>query len=271
MFWEGEALLINTIKHSESSLIVTLFARDSVHKSYARGANSTKNRATYQIGNMISVVKKSRSENSLGNLTNAETTKNFNSLFINSNKKTLILKTITEFLSLTLQDDENHEKLHDITLELLHKAVKNDLTIVDYFNYELNFLSHIGYGITLDYCAVTKAKDNLFYVSPNTGHAVTREVGEKYHGKLLIIPEFHLLNTENQQINDNEIYQAFNLTGYFIEKNILTPIQRNLPYSRNLLLKEFVKDAAPIELGGPSGLEPTRYGDWEKNGRVSDF
>lgn len=26
-----------------------------------------------------------------------------------------------------------------------------------------------------------------------------------------------------------------------------------------------------IEIGGPKGLEPTRYGDWEKNGRCSDF
>jgi hypothetical protein len=27
----------------------------------------------------------------------------------------------------------------------------------------------------------------------------------------------------------------------------------------------------PGEQGGPKGPEPTRYGDWEKNGRVSDF
>ena len=26
-----------------------------------------------------------------------------------------------------------------------------------------------------------------------------------------------------------------------------------------------------IEIGGPKGLEPTRFGDWEKNGRCSDF
>ncbi|PIN07148.1 hypothetical protein CDL12_20288 [Handroanthus impetiginosus] len=25
------------------------------------------------------------------------------------------------------------------------------------------------------------------------------------------------------------------------------------------------------EIGGPRGPEPTRYGDWEKNGRCSDF
>ena len=27
----------------------------------------------------------------------------------------------------------------------------------------------------------------------------------------------------------------------------------------------------PKEIGGPTGPEPTRYGDWERNGRVSDF
>jgi hypothetical protein len=29
--------------------------------------------------------------------------------------------------------------------------------------------------------------------------------------------------------------------------------------------------AAPREIGGPKGPEPTRYGDWEVNGRCSDF
>jgi hypothetical protein len=27
----------------------------------------------------------------------------------------------------------------------------------------------------------------------------------------------------------------------------------------------------PREIGGPKGPEPTRYGDWERNGRCSDF
>jgi hypothetical protein len=29
--------------------------------------------------------------------------------------------------------------------------------------------------------------------------------------------------------------------------------------------------AAPAEIGGPKGPEPTRYGDWERNGRCCDF
>jgi hypothetical protein len=28
---------------------------------------------------------------------------------------------------------------------------------------------------------------------------------------------------------------------------------------------------APAEIGGRKGPEPTRYGDWEKNGRCIDF
>ena len=31
------------------------------------------------------------------------------------------------------------------------------------------------------------------------------------------------------------------------------------------------KKKNPKEVNGPKGLEPTRYGDWEKNGRCTDF
>ena len=31
------------------------------------------------------------------------------------------------------------------------------------------------------------------------------------------------------------------------------------------------KAKAPKEIGGPKGPEPTRYGDWERKGIVSDF
>ena len=30
-------------------------------------------------------------------------------------------------------------------------------------------------------------------------------------------------------------------------------------------------EARPIETGGRDGPEPTRFGDWEKNGRCIDF
>lgn len=35
--------------------------------------------------------------------------------------------------------------------------------------------------------------------------------------------------------------------------------------------KEALPTAKPEEFGGPKGLEPTRFGDWEVAGRCSDF
>jgi hypothetical protein len=44
-----------------------------------------------------------------------------------------------------------------------------------------------------------------------------------------------------------------------LAKTNLTQKAKNLQKNKN------------IEFGGPKGLEPTRYGDWEVKGRVSDF
>lgn len=35
--------------------------------------------------------------------------------------------------------------------------------------------------------------------------------------------------------------------------------------------KNYLERSKMREYGGPQGKEPTRFGDWEKNGRVSDF
>ena len=39
----------------------------------------------------------------------------------------------------------------------------------------------------------------------------------------------------------------------------------------NIKTKKYKKPKLKKEIGGQTGPEPTRYGDWEKNGRVTDF
>ena len=46
-------------------------------------------------------------------------------------------------------------------------------------------------------------------------------------------------------------------------------IDVNVPSPPVLVVKPAVKP--PAEAGGPKGLEPTRYGDWERKGRCIDF
>ena len=57
-----------------------------------------------------------------------------------------------------------------------------------------------------------------------------------------------------------------------VTKMVLTPeAQRALAEATERRAKEEADIARAIEEGGPSGLEPTRYGDWERKGIAVDF
>ena len=45
----------------------------------------------------------------------------------------------------------------------------------------------------------------------------------------------------------------------------------NQPSGPERVSSDEPEPSKPKETGGPKGLEPTRYGDWEKNGRCIDF
>lgn len=51
--------------------------------------------------------------------------------------------------------------------------------------------------------------------------------------------------------------------------NSLKPAQIYDP--KNPTQQKIAAEETPEEIGGRDGLEPTRYGDWEKNGRCIDF
>jgi hypothetical protein len=44
-----------------------------------------------------------------------------------------------------------------------------------------------------------------------------------------------------------------------------------IPDSHPKPVPEATPPEAQKEIGGPKGPEPTRYGDWEQNGRCTDF
>ena len=57
-----------------------------------------------------------------------------------------------------------------------------------------------------------------------------------------------------------------------VTQKVLTPeAQRALAEAAERRAKEEVEIARAIEDGGPTGLEPTRYGDWERKGIAVDF
>jgi len=53
----------------------------------------------------------------------------------------------------------------------------------------------------------------------------------------------------------------------------LTPMAAALkaPAARPAVPAATAPETKPEEIGGPKGPEPTRFGDWERKGRCSDF
>ena len=60
-----------------------------------------------------------------------------------------------------------------------------------------------------------------------------------------------------------------------LKEQSLKPLSDNTLPNKNTASKKDNKSFSGVskdeEFGGPKGPEPTRYGDWEVNGRVSDF
>ena len=98
----------------------------------------------------------------------------------------------------------------------------------DYIQFELNFLSNMGYGLSLDRCAVTGEKESLAYISPRTGCAVIETVGQPYAEKLLdYSPAFAMLKDKNADLSLEQFRQALVVLNYFIQKNVRKKLMRN--------------------------------------------
>lgn len=239
MFWQGEALIINKFKHSESALIISFFAKENLFSAYVKGATSKKMQTIYQIGNLIHGTKKSRNENSLGNFSNAEIITNYNAKFITNNKKIIALKNISDMLAVALQIGMNYENLYQYLINYLNHLINHELSFESYINFELKLLNDLGFGLDLKQCSVTGDDNNLFYISPKTGHAICQKIGAPYHEKLFIMPEF--FKKENQCALKTDYNEIFEINEYFLNKHIFAPNNKKIPFARNLLLKEFTK------------------------------
>lgn len=106
-----------------------------------------------------------------------------------------------------------------------------------YARFELDLLETAGYGLDLSQCAATGSMEELHYVSPRSGRAVSREAGMPYREKLFALPGFFLPNGRNSAISHAEMLDGLRLTGYFLESRALAAKGRKMPQARGRLMK----------------------------------
>jgi DNA repair protein RecO (recombination protein O) len=232
MRWSDKGLVVSVKKYGENSLILHLFTKDhGVHAGLVKYSTTKKNGYIYELGNILSVEWTGRLEEQLG-FYKSELEKSYLYNIINNSLKLDALNSICSMLSMFLPERQVNSKLYKETIEIIKYLNNNDMTWVSrYAQWELLLLSELGYGLDLLQCAVTGEIENLKYVSPKSGRAVSELGAGIWVKKLLILPKF-IQKFNTNAIDNYELNYGIKLTTFFLNRYVVS-IGLKLPESRD--------------------------------------
>lgn len=133
-----------------------------------------------------------------------------------------------------LPEREAHNRAYQGMVVILDNLDDLELWPALMARWELGVLAELGFGLTLDRCAATGAKDDLIYISPRSACAVSREAGKPYRNKLLPLPEF--LKDAAAPASLEDALDGLKTTGHFIETRILHVSDKSLPDARQRII-----------------------------------
>ena len=186
------------------------------------------------IGSFVSIRWQARLNDQLGTFYLDEI-KAFFIDFLDDKVRLYILSSICALLAELLPERQIEYDLYEQTVRLLKNMMQPDV-LVQYAKWEVELLRAIGFGLDFSDCAGGGDKNNLAYVSPRSGRAVSREKGLPYQDKLLPLPRF--LWQKSNKIDNMELLQAFSLTTYFLTTH--TGLKQ-LPVIREQLIQTLLK------------------------------
>lgn len=235
MQWNDRAIITSCKKYGEKSAIITLFAENhGVFKGVVNNYHSKKHRSIYIAGNIVEATWKARLSDHLG-LLSCELISSLAGFCLNNRSNFIKLSAVISLVELLLPERESNKNIY-LYLDELLTFIKQDSPnfLEKYVIFELLLLKELGFGLEFSSCVVTGGNDNLKYISPKSGHAVSAEAGEDYKDRLIPLPEF--LHKDIPASNF-EIEQALHLAGYFLEKKLLRPFNKKLPSARMMMQK----------------------------------
>lgn len=234
MNWSDEGVILSVRPHGETAAVVEILTRaHGRHLGLVHGGRSRKARPVLQIGNHVDVTWKARLADHLGHMS-VELIRGYAAGAMDDPAALAGLTSLTALARL-LPERDPHPNLYEVTLFVL--AYLDDASVWPALlaRWELALLDELGFGLDLTQCAATGTNDDLIYVSPKTGRAVSASAGEPYRDKLLALPPF-LLPGRKAPLAPGDVEGAFALTGHFLETRVLRPRGVEMPDTRARLL-----------------------------------
>jgi DNA repair protein RecO (recombination protein O) len=236
MDWRDDGIVLSLRKHGESSVILHLLTREhGRHAGLVRGGNSQKQRGILQPGNEVSAVWRARLEEHLGNIT-VELLDSHSARVLSDPDRLAAMLSACALIDACLPERELYAELFASLRELL-TLLPGEGWEAAYVGWELSLLGELGFGLDLESCAATGVTEDLAYVSPKSGRAVSAAAGAAYREKLLVLPRFLTAQApvETGTLEKGALSDGLRLTGYFLERHMLAPHGKLLPDARDRL------------------------------------
>jgi DNA repair protein RecO (recombination protein O) len=233
MEWADEAIVLSVRPYGETSAIVEALTHlHGRHLGLVHGGASRKSRAMLQPGNSLHLTWRARLNEQLGSF-HLEPLRARAGALLEQREALIGLNAFTAMTIAVLPEREPHVGVYGASEVLLDAIGGQDFAHWSplYVRWESGLLDDLGFGLDLSRCAVTGTTDDLIYVSPRTGRAVSREAGAPYVDRLLKLPSF-LLGSQNAEPSAADILAGLKLTAYFLLDRVLQPHQKELPQAR---------------------------------------
>jgi len=235
MQWKEDAIVLSARPHGENAAVVVLLTREhGRHAGLVRGAQGRRARGLYQPGNRVSATWRARLDEHLGSY-ECDLVESVAARLFDDPMRLAALSAATALCEATLPERELHPLVYDGFLALLD-ALAGEHWAEAYVGWELALLAELGFGLDLSACAGGGPNDQLAYVSPKSGRAVSLSAGAPYKDKLLILPGFLAGRGGGGAA---EVAQGLALTGYFLEQRVFAPHHQRLPPARHRLAERF--------------------------------
>jgi len=144
------------------------------------------------------------------------------------------LNAVAGLLRAALPERDPHHRLYRRTEALLDLFESPDLWPLAYLHWEAALLDEMGFGLDLRACAVTGGANDLSYISPKSGRAVSAAGAGEWADRLLPLPPVLLGEGD---AGPEEMRAAFRVTGHFIENKLIPSLgDRPPPPARQRLL-----------------------------------
>ena len=243
MEWRDTGFVLATRRHGESALIAELLTREhGRHAGLVRGGQSPRRRALFQPGNHILAHWRGRLPEHLGAF-DCELVEAYAVRFLDDADRLAAMTAATALLLAALPEREPNAELYQSFAGLLAALGSAERWPQRYVEWEIGLLSVLGFGLDLSCCAVTGVNEDLAYVSPRTGRAVSREAAAPYRDKLLPLPSFLWRDSPAER---RDIAAGLALTGYFLLHHLLEPHGRQLPEARERLAERMRRPGSKL-------------------------